>query len=385
VVTPGQAILSAPTGIDALITALRNQGFSVKGPVVRDGAIVPGTLAGCSDLPAGWHDTQDAGSYRLRQERDQELFGWAVGPQSWKTDLLPPRKVVWKGHWEANGELTIEQPADSHPPVAIIGARPCETAAMNVLSAVMQGGRFADPGYAAVHDQAFLVVVECGSPAHTCFCTSFETGPGIDVGFDLALMELDPAGDHRFLARAGSDQGRAVLDELISAGVAREAGPPDAGTREMVLERARAKIDRHLDATDAPAVLERNQEHPRWAQIAERCLSCGNCTLVCPTCFCTSVEDTSDIHGDLVRSRRLASCFESAYSLLHSGPVRESVASRYRQWLTHKLATWVDQFGTSGCVGCGRCITWCPVGIDLTEEVAVIQRSEGPAETEARS
>jgi sulfhydrogenase subunit beta (sulfur reductase) len=99
--------------------------------------------------------------------------------------------------------------------------------------------------------------------------------------------------------------------------------------------------------------------------------------MVCPTCFCTSVEDSTDVDGDgVVRVQRWDSCFTVDYSYIHGGSVRSSDRSRYRQWMTHKLSTWFDQFGSSGCVGCGRCITWCPVGIDITEEVAAIRATE---------
>src|SRR6185295_19043097 len=138
---------------------------------------------------------------------------------------------------------------------------------------------------------------------------------------------------------------------------------------------------RRMDTADIKELLYRNQEHPRWDDVADRCLGCANCTLACPTCFCGSVEDVSDLSGDTAeRWRRWDSCFTLDHSYLHGGSVRASIRSRYRQWLTHKVASWIDQFGTSGCVGCGRCITWCPVGIDITEEVAAIRATDrGPA------
>ena len=95
--------------------------------------------------------------------------------------------------------------------------------------------------------------------------------------------------------------------------------------------------------------------------------------MVCPTCFCTSVADTTDVTGDHAeRWQEWASCFDLDYSELHGGQVRSSGASRYRQWLTHKFGTWHTQFGQSGCVGCGRCIAWCPVGIDVTAELTAL-------------
>ena len=137
-------------------------------------------------------------------------------------------------------------------------------------------------------------------------------------------------------------------------------------------------MGRSLDQEGLKELLYENRNHPRWDDVADRCLSCANCTMVCPTCFCTTVEDSTDLTGDTAeRVRRWDSCFTMDFSYIHGGAVRKSVKSRYRQWMTHKLGTWQDQFGSSGCVGCGRCITWCPVGIDITEEVAAM-RNEQP-------
>jgi ferredoxin len=134
---------------------------------------------------------------------------------------------------------------------------------------------------------------------------------------------------------------------------------------------------RSLDTEGIRDLLFSNLEHPRWDEVASRCLSCTNCTLVCPTCFCSSVTEVADLSGDRVdRERQWASCFTLDHARIHGGSVRSTTASRYRQWLTHKLAGWIDQFGSSGCTGCGRCITWCPVGIDLTEEVAAIRATD---------
>ena len=159
------------------------------------------------------------------------------------------------------------------------------------------------------------------------------------------------------------------------------AGAEDLEAALAVTDEAAKRMGRQLDTTGLPELLAANREHPRFAEVAGRCLTCGNCTSVCPTCFCTSVEDVNDLaDGSAERWRVWDTCFSVDYSYIHGGSVRRSPEARYRQWLTHKFGTWVDQFGTSGCVGCGRCITWCPVGIDVTEELAAIRATEGEVE-----
>jgi sulfhydrogenase subunit beta (sulfur reductase) len=167
-----------------------------------------------------------------------------------------------------------------------------------------------------------------------------------------------------------------VLADVAS----RPASDAEVADGARRVEAAADRMGRTLETRGLAEALLRSLDHPRWDAAAERCLACGNCTLACPTCFCTTVEDTTDLTGAFAeRTRRWDSCFTLDLSYIHGGPVRPSLRSRYRQWATHKLATWAGQFGTAGCVGCGRCITWCPAAIDLTEEVAAIAAAATPA------
>jgi ferredoxin len=362
----------APDALDRLVEALRARGFRVFGPVVRDGAIVYDDLASAADLPIGWTDRQDNGSYRLERRADEARFGYAVGPHSWKRYLFPPRIRLWQAHRNGGAPVIEEEPLDETP-LAFVGVRSCELHAIEIQDKVFLGGSHVDRDYAARRDGAFLVAVNCFEPAGTCFCTSMGTGPKAQAGYDLALTELFD-GEHRFLAEAGSARGAELLAELPS----RPAEPTDLTAADESIESAEAKMGRTMEAWDLRDLLARNLEHPRWDDVAKRCLTCGNCTLVCPTCFCSAVEDETDLSGDEAgRFRVWDSCFSVDYSYIHGGSIRPSGRSRYRQWMTHKLGTWHDQFGSSGCVGCGRCIAWCPVGIDITEEVAAIRATEG--------
>jgi sulfhydrogenase subunit beta (sulfur reductase) len=366
----GDTLVIDRAGLGELIENRRAGGTRTLGPVVRDGAIVPGEIHGVDDLPTGYHDEQAPGSYRLSRDDGDEVFGWAVGPGSWKAELFPPTQVVWRATIE-DGRFVPTEPPEDESAVAIFGARPCEVAALDVLDRVL-GDDKVDPRYAARRRRLFIVAVECGTPAGTCFCTSMSTGPGTEADVDLAVTELVGDGPARYLVRVGTEEGAQALGAIAH----RPATEEDWEARRKVLAASTEKIHRTLDTNGLPELLEHNLEHPRWDQVAERCLSCGNCTSVCPTCFCSDISDVSDITGGLERRKEWSSCFNLDHSYLHGGAVRPTIRSRYRQWLTHKLGTWWDQFDTSGCVGCGRCIAWCPVGIDLTEEAAAIRSTD---------
>ena len=168
----------------------------------------------------------------------------------------------------------------------------------------------------------FIVAAECGTPSGTCFCTSMGTGPAASEGYDLALTELYDQGGHRFVVRIGSEQGAEVLSAVPLVAVT----PGDRREREEVLAGAEASMGRRLETEGLAALLARNLEHPRWDDVAERCLACGNCTLVCPTCFCSDVHDTSELTGEVVRTRTWSSCFDLEHSYVHGGAVRKSTS-----------------------------------------------------------
>jgi ferredoxin len=362
-----------PAALDDLVGELTRRGFRVVGPSVRDGAIVYDDLESAAELPIGWTDSQDAGTYRLERRDDDARFGFAVGPHSWKQFLLPPRIRLWRAHRQEDGGFAVEDEQSEPQPLALIGVRSCELHAIGIQDRVLTGGRFVDHDYAARRDDMFVVAVNCFEPGGTCFCVSMETGPKVDAGYDLALTEILD-GEHRFLVEVGSERG----SDVLAAVERRPATIEDLAAAGAAVAGAAERMGRQLDTTDIRDLLARNVEHERWDEVAERCLTCGNCTLVCPTCFCTSVDDVTDLTGDHAeRTRSWDSCFSVEYSHIHGGAIRPSSRSRYRQWLTHKFGTWHDQFGSSGCVGCGRCISWCPVGIDVTEELTAIRESDG--------
>jgi ferredoxin len=365
-------------GLDALIAALHRAGYDVLGPQVEDGAIGYAPLVDGSALPVGLRDETAPGAYRLSQTDSPALFDYTVGPQGAKRELFPPRHVLWHGLRDG-ADFSIEpEPVDVRP-TALFGVRACELAAIAIQDRVFMGGDFIDSAYAARRSALFVVAINCGRASGTCFCVSMHTGPRATSGYDLALTEICEPGRHEFVLETGSERGAALVAHVPH----RVATDADLAAAGAAVARAAAMQVRAMPP-DAESVLKANLEHPRWAETAKRCLSCTNCTLVCPTCFCSTVEDVAELGGARIeRERRWDSCFTLDFSYIHGGSVRRDPAARYRQWLTHKLAHWHDQFGSSGCTGCGRCIAWCPAGIDIVEEVAAIRESsaivEGPA------
>jgi ferredoxin len=371
-----QRVVATTEGLQALLDTLGRRGYRVIGPTLRDAAIAYDEIASIADLPRGWTDEQDGGRYRLHRRNDGAFFGYAVGPHSWKKFLHPAAQRLWSAEHTGDGVTVAPEPLPGDR-FAFIGVRACDLHAIAIQDRVLTGGPEIDPRYKARRRGAFIVALNCGVAGGTCFCVSMHTGPRASGRYDLALTELVDTHEHRFVIEAGSDDGRSVLAGLPH----RPATDAETTEADAIVARTAANMGRHMRSDDVHELLLRNLDHPRWDEVATRCLTCTNCTMVCPTCFCTTVEDSSDLTGAKTqRSQRWDSCFTMDFSYIHGGSVRPSNRSRYRQWMTHKLATWWDQFGTTGCVGCGRCITWCPVGIDITEEVAAIRESEPNSE-----
>jgi ferredoxin len=352
-----------------LFDSLRAGGYTVIGPTVRDGAIVYSELRCVEDLPIGWTDRQEAGAYHLERRSDRALFGYNVGPHSWKGYLYPARERLWTGRKSDRG-FDIEEEKVASAQYAFIGVRACELAAIAVQDRVFDSGSYRDPGYHERRGKVLYIAVQCGQAGENCFCVSMGTGPRVEKDYDLSLTELLSESSHRFLIEVGSSRG---ADFVLGLPV-RPASDDDIQKAEALVDHTASTMKKTMDTEGIHDILLGRADHPQWHDVAKRCLTCANCTLVCPTCFCSTTEEVPDLDGDKVeRWRRWDSCFNLGFTQLIKSYVRKSVESRYRQWLTHKLASWYDQFGTSGCVGCGRCITWCPVGIDLTKEVVAIR------------
>ena len=342
-----------------MVDALLADGRTVVAPTLRDGAVTLGEIHSAADVAIGWRAETAPGRYRLVADRDGLIFGASVGPTSTKRWRSPPETIAWTGRREPGG-FSGGVPTQSPPRMAFIGLRGCDLAARVLY----------DRAVGAAPSEDFIVGVECTEPGSTCFCVSMGTGPGISEGADLVVTEiLEPS--HLLVTRACTPRGADMLEVLGGR-------PPSAAEEDAAWSQVAAAargMSNGIDP-DAAAAALRLPSPQGWEDVAARCLACGNCTMVCPTCFCTTtVDHTTPDASQASRVRLWDSCFSLAFSEVHGGPARASTASRYRQWISHKLSWWWDQFGASGCVGCGRCIVWCPVGIDIRAEAsAAIER-----------
>lgn len=363
-----EAVTLPAEQLGSLIDSLRAEGYRVIGPKRRDGAIVYEPIESAGDLPRGWRDVQEPGRYRLERSDDGAYFAFNHGADSAKRWLHVPREQLFRAERDEAGKVRFisVEVSEGAAPVALFGVRGCDLAGIAALDDVLRDGEYPDARYAHRRRGAFVVAVNCTRMGGTCFCPSFGTGPAARRGFDLALTELDPGSDEqRFLVEIGTTRGARLLEHLelpLASAADREAAA-------LRIAEAEASARTQLDTAGLAAALATERDAASWDAVADRCLACANCTMVCPTCFCSTTEDESSFdQGEASRSRRWDSCFSPSFSHVHGGSVRRHTRSRYRQWLLHKLSTWYDQFGRSGCVGCGRCITWCPIGIDITAE-----------------
>lgn len=357
--------------LSRLIELLQKEGYQVIGPTIRDQAIIYDVLTSIHDLPIGWTDEQEPGKYRLKKREDHAYFGYVVGPHSWKKYLFPPRRKLWKAEKKEN-KLAFYEESIQVPKLAFLGIRACEMEALFIQDKIFIEGAYVDNFYKNQRENLFLISVNCTQAASTCFCHSMQTGPKVKRGYDLTLTEVINNQEHYFVIEKGSNEGEKFLNQLhIESATEEEV---DGATKKINQAIQQMEKGLGLNTEGIENILARAIESPHWDDVADRCLSCANCTMVCPTCFCSTFEEVNDLSGEhSERWKSWDSCFNGDHSYLYGGSVRASTSSRYRQWLTHKLGTWVEQFGSSGCVGCGRCISWCPVGIDIREEMAKLR------------
>jgi sulfhydrogenase subunit beta (sulfur reductase) len=364
----GSTVALPKAALEKLLENLLHMGYRLLGPQIQDAAIVYKPLTTIRDLPKGYISQQDSGSYRLAYTGHARYFDATPGAQSWKQFFFPAQTELAKYKRDENGHWQLENDVSDITPLALFGVFPCDLAAIQVQDRIFLREDWKDPVYWSRRQSAFIVAVNCLHPCGTGFCASMGTGPKANPGYDLCLTELEDV----FLVEVGSEAGRMVLEGI-------QILPTSAfwlQARQKGLDDAAARMGRSLPQPETlPDLLLNNLDAHQWEDVANRCMSCASCTQVCPTCFCWDTLDTADLPGNRAKRDRVwDSCFNPDYSYIVGGNTRPNTRSRYRQWLTHKFGSWYAQFGTSGCVGCGRCITWCPAKIDVTTELSALRQ-----------
>lgn len=349
--------------LKGLLNEVKELGYNVVAPVLEDGIIRLCSVESGDQLATNVVTVQSPGRYAVKES--ELVFSFTHGPDSPKRFLYPPLRKTWKMEKDG-GHFELKEAACGGDKIALFGIKPCDLASIEVLDRTLLRGKYADPQYTSMRSNTALIVANCIEPSGTCFCASMGTGPRAKAGFDLALTEL-PGG---FLVELGTELGEQMIAHLQK----RAAKPEDLKDADRLTEAARSKMGRELDTNNLRDRLYARLESPEFKEIAERCLGCANCTNVCPTCFCTMVQDIPSLDGRTSeRQVTWDSCFTYQFAQVAGGHFRPELWARYRQWMNHKFAYWLDQFDTFGCIGCGRCITWCPVGIDVTESVKDVQ------------
>lgn len=360
-----------PDQFEQLLGLIKGHGYKLIGPTVQDEVIRYNEIQSAKELPIGWKDEQAPGYYRLKRRNDQAYFGYNATQDSWKKYLFPSREKLWTARKQENKLTIIEEIPPIEEKMAFIGVRACDLQAIRVLDKVFNHKLAIYQQYQRRRENTFILAVNCATTVSTCFCASMNAGPEVTGKYDLALTEIIDDQKHYFLVSSGSELGDSLCETLALP----LADQSSCELGRDIVERTKAQMERRVDNEHVHEVLKNTYDSKNWDEVSKRCINCANCTMVCPTCFCSDTEDKVSLDGNHVeRWQSWESCFNLSHSAIHGGTIRTSAQSRYRQWLTHKFGTWWDQFGVSGCVGCGRCIAWCPVGIDVTEELQKLQK-----------
>ncbi len=340
---------------------LLQEEYEIIAPVLKDGVIQLLKVENINELPFGYKEKEEKNFYRIDKSEVRYFFSYIRPSVSYKRFLLPPEFTFLKVKKE-NGKLKFIENI-IHKKYAFFDIRACDLKAIDILDDVfLRKSKHPDPYYNALRENLFIVAVSCREPSDVCFCSYMDISPKPKKSFDILLTELEDG----FLVEIGTEKGRELIEKIEH----RKAKEEDIKMAEEIEKDCIEKIKREVPTKKLPEILYENIESPYWNEIGKRCLACTSCTQLCPTCFCFDIVVKNDpINKTSERMRIYDSCFSPTFATVHKFNIRHSIASRYRQWLMHKFTYWTEQFDEFGCVGCGRCITWCPAGIDITEEI----------------
>jgi sulfhydrogenase subunit beta (sulfur reductase) len=312
-----------------------------------------------------WGPVKDGNRHTLNQIQDVNQMDLSAIRTTlpFKKLLSPPQYSMFQ-----YGEKGYEANFEDIPNRVIFGLHPCDIHALLIMDD-FHNKYYVDPYYMNRRNRTIIIGFSC-IPDEKCFCHATNTDT-VEEGFDLFLTDLDEF----FLVWVGSSIGDdivrdcpKIIDESIT--------PKDLKKYIEWREYRNSQYKMDINLTGMPEIIELSDESEIWEEEGEKCLSCGACTIVCPTCPCYNVKDTIDLNKDKGnRIREWDSCLFKEYSMVAGGHnFRESRAQRLKLRFTHKLQSFVGQYGKPACVGCGRCIATCPVDIDIA---TIVKRLRG--------
>jgi ferredoxin len=290
----------------------------------------------------------------------QVLLEYRNAKESPKSVLFPQREALFRYRAE-KGTAELDVPSNAEKGQVLFGIRPCDARGLLLLDKVFGSG-CCDPYYMDKRRNTIVVSLGCAEPNPSCFCLSMGGGPCSSEGSDLLLLDLDD----RYIAEAVNEKGAALLEDQAFE----KSDEKSLSLAKKTKKHAEASMKPVVRKEDLEEELERLFNDPVWKDVAESCLSCGICTYLCPTCHCFDIcDEASGQVGE--RIRVWDSCQFPLFTEQASGfNPRPTNRERFRQRIMHKLSYLPKSQSMTGCVGCGRCVTECPVNLDIREVMA---------------
>ncbi|MGD0276344.1 MAG: 4Fe-4S dicluster domain-containing protein [Syntrophales bacterium] len=304
--------------------------------------------------------------FKALEKGEEPLVRYANSKNAPKNFFFPHTELMMKYTRTPKG-MTFKEKGPEAPEAVLFGVRPCDARSLVLLDRLFDQEKYRDNYYIERRARITVISMACVHPPYaTCFCTSVDGAPVSSDGADILITDVEDNYLVEFLSEKGQKYlsyfGNAAADE---AAVAR---------KEEIARQAASEIKSHIPAKEIKPILDVNFEHPFWNTIHQKCLACGTCTFLCPTCHCFDISD--EVKGaDGIRIRNWDSCMFPLFTLETSGHnPRTTQKERWRQRAMHKFKYYVDNFNAIACVGCGRCVMYCPVNIDIRKIVTDISK-----------